>query len=227
MDALLPILIFVVGVVAILILEIGFKTHPVTEAIRPWQGGLGALLGFVSLALSVQMNATATQHIQRIEREAAGRQLALALHAEALPLLSRLIVVTTSASTGSAITKRILAEFDEKTLQDTTLNIRCSGGKKQIRPVRPIGVFEANKANLGLLPGQLAYLFVDFHQHWAELNDRIEALTDGGECTAELQRAIEVVEISANIVVVSMKLIDAEYRRLRIPAAWVIQTKSK
>jgi hypothetical protein len=52
MNSLLPILIFLAGVVVILILEIRFKTHPVTEAIRPWQSGLGALLGFVSLALS-------------------------------------------------------------------------------------------------------------------------------------------------------------------------------
>lgn len=57
MNSLLPILIFLAGVVAILILEIRFKTHRITEAIRPWQSGLGALLGFVSLALSVQMNA--------------------------------------------------------------------------------------------------------------------------------------------------------------------------
>jgi len=223
MNSLLPILIFLAGVMAILILEIRFKAHRITEAIRPWQSGLGALLGFVSLALSVQMNAAATQHSQRLEREATGSHLALSLHAEVLPLLARLNAISTSAATGSAITKGILIKFNEKDLKNPNLKIRCSGGKKEIHAAKPIGVFEANKANLGLLPGELAYLFVALHHTWAELNQSISALPEQSKCNAELQRAIDIVEASANLVIAHMRVIDAEYERLRIPAAWTIQ----
>jgi hypothetical protein len=223
MNTALPVLIFVGGVAAILILEIKFTNHRVTEAIRPWQSGLGALLGFVSLALSVQMNAAATQHSQRLERDAAGRHLALSLHAEILPLLARLTNINSTAAQGSAMTKNMITSFSAKELKDTKIKVRCSGGKKEIRAVKPIGVFEANKANLGLLPGQLAYFFVDLHHSWAELNESIEALPEQSECTAELQRSIEFVEVAARIVILRMRLIDDEYQRLGIPAAWTIR----
>ena len=216
MIAILPVLIFLAGVVAILALRLDFKDHPVTEAIRPWQSGLGALLGFVSLALSVQMNSEVTRASQRLEREAAGRHLALSLHAEILPLLARLNFISMSAATGSSVTNGILTKIDKNYLNDPQLKIRCSGGKKEITAVKPIGVFEANKANLGLLPGQLAYQFVDLHHVWSELNHLIAALPEQSVCTAELKHAIDLVEASANLVIAHMGVIDAEYKNLRI-----------
>jgi hypothetical protein len=80
--------------------------------------------------------------------------LALSLHAEILPLLAQLNTASKSAAIGSAVTKNILNKFSEKDLKDPKFKIRCSGGKKEIRGVIPIGVFDANKANLGLLPGE-------------------------------------------------------------------------
>ena len=131
MIAILPVLIFLAGVVAILVLEIGFKDHPVTEAIRPWQSGLGALLGFVSLALSVQMNSEATRASQRLEREAAGRHLALSLHAEILPLLARLNFISMSAATGSSVTNGILTKIDKNYLNDPQLKFDAQAVRRK------------------------------------------------------------------------------------------------
>ena len=206
------ILIVGCGFVFVLFVEMRKAETPVLTAILKWQSFLGALVGLIVVAFSVQLTATENRSQISDEREIRGRQTVLALHSEVTSLIKEIGKLGVSASTGADVAKKQKVRLDQLKIGKYTLT--CPGGKELIRVVRPMGVFEANKANLGLLPGRLPYQFVSLHDAWRQLVESIERLPKTIDCTSGDRYDLTEIEILTRIVLEEMTQINLEMKRL-------------
>ncbi|MEL7544293.1 MAG: hypothetical protein AAGJ70_11020, partial [Pseudomonadota bacterium] len=184
------------------------------ERLKDWQPLLAGIIGFGAIAFAVSSNHTQST----IEQKLQSKQVALALHAEVVPMASRIREAADKAKAGIRVAKEqselVKGRLSKEKLPLDGVNLTCAGGRLILGEVQTLGVFEANRSKLGLLPGKLSYRFVHLHDAWRELRTRLERLPDNVDCTNGERLDLQLISANAELVLASLKLIDAEMKEL-------------
>lgn len=168
MEHYIPGLSFIVtvGIFIFFYLDARHRNAWFTKALHRWQAAIGMLLGFASLALSVHLNFLSNQRAEELKLQQASKNLALGLYVEVASLFNQ-------------------AQWHQSSIQEVADELEDTQRiKKQLCEdwisavdtwrLQSNGFFEVNRANLGILPSELAYVFSLLHERVAAHGRRLD-----------------------------------------------------
>ena len=198
----------VVGIGAILYLEGRHQNAWYTNALHRWQSGIGVLLGFVSLALSVHLNALASQRADEARQSQAAKSLAAGLYVEVASLANQ-------AAWNATSIKEVSDEVaDEKKAKYPVCEDWLPAANVSWK-LRSMGIFEDNKSNLGILPNELAYVLSLLEQHVSDHTRRVDEFI-AAKCGKEAADAAHALFFANDIVRVRSEFIRDRIIKLGI-----------